>query len=301
MTSPESGGLVRRCVRNLFSQVTAPIRDGYIPCVPFPSGEGIEISRGAAPLWNSPLAADTAVPFAPASPSPLLGESRGGPFRGRAGPHPGGTGHWCQQTATLPRITVRCVLTQYISFTRSGRTGYHGARGNALTSSLIAEQLKQLPAGPGVYLMRDSEGRILYVGKAADLSQRVRSYFAGVPNLPLKLRRLVERIHDIDYYVTNLEQEALILELNLIKRHRPLFNVRLKDDKSFPFLKVSLQDEWPRVYFTRLVDEDGSRYFGPFASARSVRQTIQALQRIFPFRSCAKPIRGADPILLRIR
>jgi excinuclease ABC subunit C len=164
-----------------------------------------------------------------------------------------------------------------------------------LTSNLIAEQLKQLPAGPGVYLMRDSEGRILYVGKAADLSQRVRSYFSGVSNLPLKIRRLVDRIHDIDYYVTNLEQEALILELNLIKQHHPLFNVRLKDDKSFPFLKISLHEEWPRVYFTRLVDEDGSRYFGPFASAKSVRQTIQALQRIFPFRSCAKPIRGADP------
>lgn len=163
-----------------------------------------------------------------------------------------------------------------------------------MTSSVISEQLKQLPASPGVYLMRDSKGDILYVGKAADLSQRVRSYFTGMQNT-VKLRMLVERVHDVDFYVTDLEQEALILELNLIKRHHPPFNVRLKDDKTFPFLKVSLDEGWPRVYFTRLVEDDGGRYFGPFASAKSVRRTLNALKRLFPFRSCARPIRGTDP------
>jgi len=163
-----------------------------------------------------------------------------------------------------------------------------------LTSSLIIEQLKQLPASPGVYLMKDTEGNILYVGKAADLSQRVRSYFSPGQNLPYKLQQMVGKAHDIDFYVTNLDQEALILELNLIKQHHPPYNVRLKDDKTFPYLKISLNKEWPRAYFTRRLEEDGGRYFGPFASAKSVRQTLKALKRIFPFRSCSKPITGTD-------
>ena len=163
-----------------------------------------------------------------------------------------------------------------------------------MTSSLITEQLKQLPASPGVYLMRDTAGNILYVGKAADLSQRVRSYFAPGQNLPYKLKRLVSQAHEIDFYVTNLDQEALILELNLIKQHHPPYNVRLKDDKTFPYLKVSQNEEWPRVYFTRRLEEDDGRYFGPFASAGSVRQTLKALKRIFPFRSCSKPITGKN-------
>jgi len=163
-----------------------------------------------------------------------------------------------------------------------------------LTSSLITEQLKQLPASPGVYLMKDASGNILYVGKAADLSQRVRSYFTPGQNLLYKLTRLVAQAHEIDFYITNLDQEALILELNLIKQHHPPYNVRLKDDKTFPYLKVSLDEDWPRVYFTRRLEEDGGRYFGPFASAGSVRQTLKALKRIFPFRSCTRPITGTD-------
>jgi len=164
-----------------------------------------------------------------------------------------------------------------------------------LTSNLIGEQLKQLPASPGVYLLRDAAGDILYVGKAADLSQRVKSYFSPVQNLPPKLQRLVEQVHDIDFYVTNLEQEALILECNLIKRYRPHYNVRLKDDKTFPYIKIDRREEWPRVRFTRLLEEDGAHYFGPFASARSVRQTLKVIRAIFPFRSCTKTITGTDP------
>jgi excinuclease ABC subunit C len=163
-----------------------------------------------------------------------------------------------------------------------------------MVSNLVAEQLRQLPASPGVYLMRDAEGKIIYVGKAANLQHRVRSYFGASQKLSPKLERIVEKLADIDYFVTSSEQEALILELNLIKRHHPRYNVRLRDDKTFPYLKISLNEEWPRIYFTRRVEDDGGRYFGPFASARSVRQTLKALKGIFPFRSCTRLITGTD-------
>lgn len=164
-----------------------------------------------------------------------------------------------------------------------------------MTSELIAEQLRQLPANPGVYLMRDAGGNILYVGKAASLRNRVRSYFGSPEGLTLKIQNMVARVHDLEFFITGSEQEALILENNLIKRHHPHYNVRLKDDKTYPFLKISMNEDWPRVYFTRRVEEDGGRYFGPFASARSVRQTLKVLKGIFPFRTCTKPITGADP------
>lgn len=163
-----------------------------------------------------------------------------------------------------------------------------------MTSSLVAEQLKQLPASPGVYLLRNAAGTILYVGKAADLSQRVRSYFAPGEKLSPKLRHLARQTHDIDFYVTNLEQEALILEYNLIKRYHPQFNVRLKDDKTFPYIKIDLSEDWPRVRFTRTLEEDGAHYFGPFASAKSVRQTLKVIRAIFPYRSCSRAITGTD-------
>jgi excinuclease ABC subunit C len=142
--------------------------------------------------------------------------------------------------------------------------------------------------------MRDAEGNILYVGKAANLRQRVRSYFGTRQELSPKLQRLVSRVNDLDFFVTTSEQEALILELNLIKRHRPRYNVRLKDDKTFPYLKIDLNEDWPRVYITRRLEENGGRYFGPFASAKSVRQTLKLIKGIFPFRSCSKTITGTD-------
>ncbi|MFC1958028.1 excinuclease ABC subunit UvrC [Chloroflexota bacterium] len=163
-----------------------------------------------------------------------------------------------------------------------------------MTDSLVTEQLKQMPTSPGVYLMRDTDRNILYVGKAANLRNRVRSYFGATQKLSPKIQRLVARVNDLDFFVTNSEQEALILEYNLIKRHHPRYNVRLKDDKTFPYLKVSLNEEWPRVHFTRRVEDDGARYFGPFASARSVRQTLKVLKVIFPFRSCSRTITGSD-------
>lgn len=164
-----------------------------------------------------------------------------------------------------------------------------------MVGSLREEQLNRLPNSPGVYLMRDAEGNILYVGKAASLHHRVRSYFSAGPRLSPKLQRMVSRVADIDFFVAASEQEALILELNLIKQYHPRYNVRLKDDKTFPYLKIAISDAWPGVYVTRRLEQDGGRYFGPFASARSVRQTLKVLQGIFPFRSCSKAITGKAP------
>ncbi len=149
-----------------------------------------------------------------------------------------------------------------------------------------------MPQKPGVYLFRDASGNVLYVGKAANLHNRVRSYF-GAP-LSQKLQRMVARVSDLEFFVTDSEQEALILECNLIKKHRPRYNVRLKDDKTYPYLKINVDDDWARVYITRRIDRDGSRYFGPFASAGSVRKTLDLLKQLFPFRSCKRAITGTD-------
>jgi len=143
--------------------------------------------------------------------------------------------------------------------------------------------------------MRDAGGNILYVGKALNLQRRVKSYFRGGQKLDYKTRRMVERVHDLDFFVTASEQEALILELNLIKRYRPRYNVRLKDDKTFPYLWIDPGEDWPRIYVTRRLKDNGGRYFGPFASARSLRRTVKMLKVIFPFRTCVKPITGTSP------
>ncbi len=157
----------------------------------------------------------------------------------------------------------------------------------------IEKQLKTLPAKPGVYLFKDSQGRVIYVGKAASLRHRVKAYFSPNINLP-KLQRLVARISDFEYMVTDSEQEALILEYNLIKKFRPSYNVRLKDDKTLPYLKIDLKNDWPSVRITRRFHKNGDRYFGPFASASSLRQTIRLIKKIFPFRSCTQNITGKD-------
>ncbi|MFC1916146.1 excinuclease ABC subunit UvrC, partial [Chloroflexota bacterium] len=163
-----------------------------------------------------------------------------------------------------------------------------------MTNNVVAEQLYRLPNSPGVYLMRDAGGGILYIGKAANLHHRVRSYFSAGQKLSPKLQKMMARVADIDFYITTSEQEALILELNLIKRHHPRYNVRLKDDKTFPYLKIDAEEDWPRVHITRRLEQDGAHYFGPFASARSVRQTLKLVKGIFPFRSCSKLITGPD-------
>lgn len=159
-----------------------------------------------------------------------------------------------------------------------------------MTEPFVAEQLKHLPFRPGVYLFKDGKGNIIYVGKANRLRHRVRSYFQKPDNLTEKTQQLVARIKALEFFITNSEQEAMVLEQNLVKRYRPHFNVRLKDDKAFPFLKIDLKEDWPRVFLTRRVLEDGSRYFGPFTSPWSVRETLKFLKKIFRFRTCSKPV-----------
>ena len=143
-------------------------------------------------------------------------------------------------------------------------------------------------------MFKNEQENVLYVGKAANLSNRVRSYFMEHKNLPSKIQRLMSKISDIEFIVTNSEQEALILECSLIKKYRPRYNVRLKDDKTFPYLKINITEDWPGVYVTRRFQKDGARYFGPFTSAGSVRKTLRLIKKIFPFRSCTKTITGRD-------
>jgi excinuclease ABC subunit C len=155
--------------------------------------------------------------------------------------------------------------------------------------------LKALPTKPGVYIFRDAKAKVIYVGKAAALKNRVRSYFGATHSFEPKVRRLVEQIEEIDFILTGTVQEALLLEATLVKRHQPFFNVRLKDDKHYPYLKIDLKEAWPRVEITRRVLDDGSKYFGPFASAGSVRRTLDLVKKLFPWRSCTKVITGTDP------
>jgi len=158
----------------------------------------------------------------------------------------------------------------------------------------LKEQLKTLPARPGVYLFKDNVGRVIYVGKASSLRNRVKSYFSASAKLSSKLERLAERINDLDAIVTASEYEALILENELIKKYRPAYNVLLKDDKTFPYLKIDLKNDWPTVRITRRFHKDGDRYFGPYVSAYSLRQTMKLIRKIFPFRSCNRTITGQD-------
>ncbi len=159
-----------------------------------------------------------------------------------------------------------------------------------MTTELISALLKQLPESSGVYLMRNDKGVILYVGKAVNLRNRVKSYFVSPSKLTHKTRALVENIHDFEYFVVTSEQEALILELNLVKRYWPPYNVLLKDDKTFPYLKIKSREPWPRITITRRLENDGSHYFGPFASINSLRQSLEVLKRVFPLRTCTQNI-----------
>ncbi len=154
--------------------------------------------------------------------------------------------------------------------------------------------LNTLPAKPGCYLMKNSQGAIIYVGKAINLKNRVRSYFHADSSHNNKTRRLVREISDLEWIVVGSELEALILEMNLIKRHRPKYNVRLKDDKRYPYIKVHWQEPYPKVTVTRQMVEDGSRYFGPYTSAWAVYQTLDVLRKVFPYLTCDRQITGQD-------
>jgi len=159
----------------------------------------------------------------------------------------------------------------------------------------LLERLKSVPRKPGVYIFRNDKDEVVYVGKAAVLRTRMRSYFGAPHMMEPKTRILREAIADFEYVVTHTEQEALHLEAELVKRHQPFFNVRLKDDKHYPYLKVDLNDPFPRIYITRRVEKDGARYFGPYASASSVRKTLDISKKLFPWRSCTMTITGDEP------
>jgi excinuclease ABC subunit C len=156
----------------------------------------------------------------------------------------------------------------------------------------LEDRLRTLPAKPGVYLFRDKRGEVLYIGKAKSLRPRVRSYFQQSLDSRAAIRQLPDRVEDIEVIVTQNEVEALHLEQNLVKRHRPPFNVRLRDDKSFPYIAVTIDDEYPRVMFTRERHRRGVWYFGPYANAKKVRETLDVLNRVFPYRPCEGPKPG---------
>ena len=150
----------------------------------------------------------------------------------------------------------------------------------------VAEKLKLLPESPGVYIMKDTRGKIIYVGKAIVLKNRVRQYFQSSRNQAPKVRAMVSHIADFETIMTANEVESLILEANLIKKHRPRYNIRLKDDKSYPYVKVTVQEEYPRVFITRRVVRDGARYFGPYTNVTALRDSLKLLKRLFPMRTC---------------
>ena len=149
------------------------------------------------------------------------------------------------------------------------------------------ERMPTVPLLPGCYIFRDGKGGVLYVGKAKLLRNRVRSYFGRQDRMPWKTRSMVEKAVTVEYIITDTEIEALVLESNLIKHHRPRYNVVLRDDKSFLYLKVTLNEVYPRVMTTRRILDDGAQYYGPYTSAYSLRDTMNLLNRMFPYRSCA--------------
>lgn len=155
----------------------------------------------------------------------------------------------------------------------------------------IERKLSTLPSRPGVYLMRDKAGGIIYVGKAKSLANRVRSYFRGTP-ANSKVAAMVGRIASFEYIVTDSEIEALLLESNLIKEHHPRYNINLKDDKRYPYLKVTTAEPFPRAFVTRQYNNDGSRYFGPYTDARALRTTLDVLRKVFPLRTCTHNLPG---------
>ncbi|MFI4946810.1 MAG: GIY-YIG nuclease family protein, partial [Burkholderiales bacterium] len=159
----------------------------------------------------------------------------------------------------------------------------------------LADKLEQLPARPGVYLFKDKSGAIVYVGKARVLRDRVRSYFQAWRPAEQHKTSLAEEIADLELIVTDSEMEALALENNLIKRHQPYYNVRLRDDKNHPYLKLTLKEEYPRLYVVRRPGEDGNAYGGPYIPASMARRTGALVRRLFGIRSCKEVLNGKRP------
>ena len=158
----------------------------------------------------------------------------------------------------------------------------------------IEEELKKLPASPGVYIMHDDKDAIIYVGKAISLKNRVRQYFQSSRNKSAKIESMVSHIARFEYIITDSEMEALVLECNLIKEHRPKYNTMLVDDKTYPYIKVTVAENYPRVLFTRMAKKDKSRYFGPYTSAQAVKDTIELLRKMYKIRTCNKSIKEGE-------
>ena len=150
----------------------------------------------------------------------------------------------------------------------------------------IQEELKKLPDHPGVYIMHDAQDAIIYIGKAISLKNRVRQYFQSSRNKGPKIEKMVTHIDRFEYILTDSELEALVLECNLIKEHRPKYNTMLKDDKTYPYIKVTLGETYPRVLFSRQMKKDKSRYYGPYTSAGAVKDTIELIQKLYQLRTC---------------
>mgnify|MGYP000488899041 CR=1 FL=1 len=151
-------------------------------------------------------------------------------------------------------------------------------------------KVNEFPDKPGVYLMKDKEGNIIYVGKAVSLKNRVKSYFRNKESLSPKVRAMVSQIDDIEYIVTETEIEALVLECNLIKFNKPKYNILLRDDKQYPYIKINMNDPYPRLEIVRRIKKDGAKYFGPFVDAGALRETVDAIRKIFPIRYCSKDL-----------
>ena len=150
----------------------------------------------------------------------------------------------------------------------------------------LEEELKKLPAKPGVYIMHDKKDAIIYVGKAVSLKNRVRQYFQSSRNKGAKIERMVTQIERFEYIITDSELEALVLECNLIKEHRPKYNTMLKDDKGYPFIKVTVNEEFPRVLFSHQMKKDKCRYYGPYTSAGAVKDAVELSRKLYHLRSC---------------
>ena len=180
--------------------------------------------------------------------------------------------------------------TAPFSFFQKQRSEKHRKEGKTGVMFDIQEELKKLPGQPGVYIMHDAKDAIIYVGKAISLKNRVRQYFQSSRDKTAKIKQMVSKIARFEYIVTDSELEALVLECNLIKEHRPRYNTMLKDDKTYPYIKVTASEEYPRILFSRQMKKDKNKYFGPFTSAGAVKDTIELIRKIYRIRACSRKL-----------
>ena len=153
-------------------------------------------------------------------------------------------------------------------------------------NEIITQKLKDLPEKPGVYIMKSEKGEILYIGKARSLKNRVRQYFGSPKNKTTKVLIMVSKIYTFDYIITNNEIEALVLENNLIKKHKPPYNILLKDDKNYPFIRINMNEKFPKIQVVRKLAKDGAKYFGPYMQGISAKEIMELIHSAFKLRTC---------------